>query len=77
MAELQMYINCFMPFGTPSDTSVPNIKSIKRFGFPSGLQTLTDLKAHDTTRHDTTRHDTTRHDTTRHAHAAILSCCVC
>lgn len=44
MSELQMYINCFMPFGTPSDTSVPNVKSVKRFGFPSGIQALTDMK---------------------------------
>jgi len=37
MAELQMYINCMMPFGTPSDTSMANVKAIKRTGFPPNL----------------------------------------
>ncbi len=34
MGELQMYLAAIMPFGTPGDTNAPNIKSIKRFGFP-------------------------------------------
>jgi len=32
-----MYINCMMPFGTPSDTSMANVKAIKRTGFPPNL----------------------------------------
>ncbi|ELR23507.1 adaptor complexes medium subunit family protein [Acanthamoeba castellanii str. Neff] len=34
MAELQMYINCFMPFGTPSDTSRPAWKPYLYKGKP-------------------------------------------
>lgn len=35
MAELQIILCSIMPFGCPVDTSVTNVKSIRKIGFPS------------------------------------------